>query len=133
MTSLVLFDGVCNLCAGIVQWVIPRDPAANIQFAALQSPSGVKICNRYGINANELISMVFVHESIAYQGSDAALMLLGILSTPFRHLTILRIVPRFVRDPIYRWVARNRYLWFGQKETCMLSMPGHSERFLSDR
>jgi predicted DCC family thiol-disulfide oxidoreductase YuxK len=77
--------------------------------------------------------MVFVHESIAYQGSDAALMLVSTLSSPLRHLTVLRIVPRFVRDPIYRWVARNRYLWFGQKESCMLALPEYSERFLSDR
>ena len=133
MASVLLFDGVCNLCAGIVQWVIPRDPAADIQFAALQSASGAQICARYGINASDLISMVFVHESIAYQESDAALMLLSALSSPLRHFAVLRIVPRFVRDPIYRWVARNRYLWFGKKESCLVVLPGYSERFLSIR
>ncbi|MFM2309061.1 MAG: hypothetical protein RLY87_1182 [Chloroflexota bacterium] len=130
MQPILLFDGVCNLCSGVVQWVIPRDPAGRIQFASLQSNAGQHYCARYGIDGTSLNSVVFIHEHIAYQESDAALMLISVLPGPLRHLSLLRVVPRFVRDPIYRWVARNRYAWFGKAESCMLSMPGYTERFI---
>lgn len=133
MHTILLFDGVCNLCAGVVQWVIPRDPAARIHFASLQSPIGTQLCARYGIDASALGSVVLIYDSIAYQESDAALMLVSVLPGPVRFLAMLRIIPRFVRDPIYCWVARNRYAWFGQNDSCMLALPGYTERFLSDR
>ena len=133
MHTILLFDGVCNLCAGVVQWVIPRDPAARIHFASLQSPIGTQLCARYGIDASALGSVVLIYDSIAYQESDAALMLVSVLPGPVRFLAMLRIIPRFVRDPIYRWVARNRYAWFGQNDSCMLALLGYTDRFLSDR
>lgn len=130
MQSILLFDGVCNLCSGVVKWVIPHDPDGRVLFASLQSDAGRQYCARYGIDPTLLDSVVFIHEHIAYQQSDAALMLLNVLTGPIALLSILRVIPRFVRDPIYRWVARNRYAWFGKGESCMISVPGYTERFI---
>jgi predicted DCC family thiol-disulfide oxidoreductase YuxK len=113
---IVLFDGVCNLCNGAVQWIIPRDPQARISFASLQSPTGHTLATQYGIDAQQLDSIVVIADNTAYTASDA----------------ILRICVTLTawRDAIYRVVARNRYRWFGQQETCMMPTPTNAQRFL---
>ncbi|MFM2032504.1 MAG: hypothetical protein RLZZ297_1269 [Chloroflexota bacterium] len=130
--TILLFDGVCNLCAGVVRWVLPRDPAGVVAFASLQSPIGGELCTQHGISATALGSVVLIHQGRAYVESDAVLVLIGLLPGPLRVFAGLRVVPRGLRDMVYRWVARNRYRWFGQSESCMLAQPGYRERFLSD-
>ena len=129
---IVLFDGVCNLCAGAVRWVIPRDPEGIIAFASLQSPIGIRLAAQYGIDAGNLASVILIHNGRAYQESAAALRLLGLLPGQAQLLAGFTVVPAFIRDPIYRWVARNRYGWFGQSDSCLFALPGYTERFLVD-
>ena len=132
MAVIVLFDGVCNLCSGVVRWVLPRNPASNVRFAALQSPAGQRLAAHHGIDAQQLASIVVIIDQQAYQGSDAALALSRHLSWPWCWAYTLRIVPRSWRDAMYAWVARHRYRWFGVSTQCLLTVPGYQERFVGE-
>lgn len=127
---IVLFDGVCNLCNGAVQWIIPRDPQARISFASLQSPTGHTLAAQYGIDAQQLDSIVVIADNTAYTESDAILRICAMLTWPWPLLAGARIIPRTWRNALYRVVARNRYRWFGQRETCMMPTPTNARRFL---
>ena len=130
MASILLFDGVCNLCNGAVRWIIPRDPHANIHFASLQSATGQALAAQHGIDTSALSTIVFIHAGTAYTASDAALRICTQLAWPWPWLAPLRIVPRFMRNAVYYFVARHRYRWFGQSERCMLPLPAYQSRFL---
>jgi predicted DCC family thiol-disulfide oxidoreductase YuxK len=130
MPTILLFDGVCNLCNGAVRWIIPRDPHGNIHFASLQSATGQALAAQHGIDTSTLSTIVLIHAGTAYTASDAALFLCTQLVWPWPLLAPLRIVPRFIRNAVYYFVARNRYRWFGQSESCMLPFPAYQSRFL---
>ena len=132
MDVVVLFDGVCNLCSGVVRWILPRNPQANIRFASLQSPAGQRLAAQYGIDSTQLDSIIVISEDRAYIASDAALEICRHLHWPWRWAYPLRIFPRRWRDAVYAWVARNRYRWFGVSQHCLLSLPTHRERFIAD-
>ena len=127
---VVLFDGVCNLCAWAVQFIIERDPEGAIRFAPLQSATAQHLMATHGLEPGSLDSFVLVEAGQAYTQSTAALKVARHLSGlwPMCHICI--ILPHFVRDPIYRWIARNRYRWFGKKDSCMLPTPALRARFL---
>lgn len=127
---LVLFDGVCNLCNGAVQWIIPRDPYAQISFASLQSPTGHMLATQYGIDPLQLDSIIVIADTTAYTASDAILHICTALSWPWPWLRIVRVIPRTWRDALYRVVAHNRYRWFGKRTTCMIPSPAQARRFL---
>lgn len=127
---ILLFDGVCNLCNSSVQFVIRNDRRGRVRFAALQSEVGRQLLERHRIDPAKTDSLVLVTEDHAYVRSDAALRLARYLDGPYRHLTILRVVPRWLRDGVYRWVARNRYRWFGKQDHCMMPTPELRARFL---
>lgn len=127
---VVLFDGVCNLCSGIVAFVIRRDPAARFRFAALQSPTGQRLLEQFGLPQDELESVVVIHRGRAYTRSAAALEIARHLGWPWRALTLLRIVPRPIRDLLYDAVARSRYRVWGRKAECMVPTPDVRARFL---
>jgi predicted DCC family thiol-disulfide oxidoreductase YuxK len=129
---LMLFDGVCNLCNAAVQWVIERDARGQIRFASLQSEAGRQALREaLGDGAGRLPdSFVLIDAHGVHSESSAALAVAGHLGWPYRLLTGTRIVPRFVRDAVYRLVARNRYRWFGRRDTCMLPTPHLASRFL---
>jgi predicted DCC family thiol-disulfide oxidoreductase YuxK len=129
--AVVLFDGVCNLCNGAVQFIIARDPAGLFQFASLQSPAGAALAGRHGIDAAALDSVILIEAGRAYQRSDAALRIAAQLHGWWSWLRWLRLVPRPLRDWIYDGVARHRYRIFGRREECLLMLPGWQERFLS--
>ncbi len=127
---IVLFDGVCNLCNGAVQFLLRRDPAGRFRFASLQSPAGEALQTRLGIDPKALDSILLVEGERWYRESDAALRIASQLSGAWRMLGALRVIPRPLRDPLYRWIARNRYRWFGKQETCWLPTPELRGRFL---
>ena len=129
-SSILLFDGVCNLCNGAVQWVIRHDPEAKIRFAALQSKAGQQLLDRAGLPTEELSTAVFYHNGQLHTRSDAALEVLRQLGGAWSLLYGLKIIPRPIRDVIYDWIARNRYRWFGQRESCMMPTPALKARFL---
>ncbi len=130
-TAVILFDGVCNLCNGSVNFVIERDPGGIFRFAPLQSDVARDLLSRAGLAAEELDSIVLIEGDEAWIESTAALRIASRLSGLWPLLAVFRIVPRFLRDAVYQWVARNRYRWFGRKEACMVPTPELRERFLA--
>ncbi len=131
--TVILFDGVCNLCSASVQWIIERDTTATFRFASLQSEAGTALLATHGVtlNANaDPDSVILVDHEGVHEHSDAALRIAHGLGRPWSLAWSLRFVPRFVRDGLYRWVARNRYRWFGRKDACWLPTPDLRARFL---
>lgn len=129
---VVLFDGVCNLCNGAVNFLIDRDPAATLRFAALQSPAGRTLLAERGMNPEAPDSVVLVDSEGVWTESDAALRIARCLGWPWRAGAALRAIPRIARDPAYRFIARNRYRWFGRQEACRIPTPELRDRFLPD-
>lgn len=130
-SPVLLFDGVCNLCNGTVQWIIERDPQGKIKFASLQSDVGAALLQQYGLPADQLNSVVLIDKGKVYMRSDAGLQLLYLLGGWWGVLSLkLWVVPRFVRNAVYDYVAHNRYRWFGKKDQCMMPSPELKARFL---
>ena len=131
MGAIVLFDGVCNLCSGAVRFVIPRDPRGRFRFASLQSAPGQRILAEQGIDRRGLDSIILIEDGRWYAESDAILRTARLLGGPWRLAVVFRVIPRPLRDRLYRLVARNRYRWFGRKEACWLPTPELRTRFLA--
>lgn len=127
---IILFDGICNLCNGAVQFVLKRDKKGIFKFASLQSDAGRKLLEAHGLPEDHLKSFVYIQDDKVYTRSDAALKIAAQLSYPTRLLSWLMIVPGFIRDFVYDLIARNRYRMFGKKEACMLPTPQLKQRFL---
>lgn len=129
--KIVLFDGVCNLCNGAVQFVIRRDRRDRFRFAALQSELGQELCRARHIDTSQVDSIVLIDPGVAYYiKSDAALEIARDLKGYGWMPLLLGWIPRGVRDAVYDLVARNRYRWFGKKDQCMIPTPELQEKFL---
>lgn len=128
---VVLFDGVCNLCSSSVIFIIKRDRASKIKFASLQSEFGHEQLRRFNLPASLLNSVLLIKEGKLYQRSNAALEIARMLDGVWPLLFFFKIVPRFLRDVIYDWIAKNRYQWFGKKEECMIPTPEMKARFIN--
>lgn len=128
---MILFDGVCNLCNGFVQFVIARDPVGRFAFASLQSEAAHSLlASRAARRLSD--SMILVAGERLYTESDAALHIARGLRFPWNLAFGLILVPKSLRDVVYRWVARNRYRWFGRRDVCMVPTPDLTARFLTD-
>lgn len=127
---IILFDGVCNLCAWSVQFIIKRDPQSVFRFASLQSETGRGIMRQHGFDETALNSFILVEDGHAWSESDAALRVCRHLPWPWRWVPLFLLVPSLLRDPVYRFIARNRYRWFGKSDTCMMPTPEMRARFL---
>jgi predicted DCC family thiol-disulfide oxidoreductase YuxK len=130
--DVILFDGVCNLCNGWVRFVIRRDRGHHYRFAPLQSSVARRILAAAGVDPEALDSVVLVEGGRAYTRSDAALRILRRLGRGWPALALLRVVPRFVRDIVYDWIAAHRYRWFGRQAVCMVPTPELRARFLDE-
>ncbi len=130
---LILFDGVCNLCNSAVQWVIERDKEGRFDFASLQSDAArrelVKVMSTEEIDELPDI-MVLIDSGGVHVRSAAALRILRELDSWFLLLRLGVVLPRPIRDAIYNLIARNRYRWFGRRDTCMTPTPDIAARFL---
>ena len=129
---LLLFDGVCNLCNRSVQWVIRHDREGKFRFAPLQGEGARKALEPFGGEAvgEGLGSMVLLSGGALYTRSTAVLRTLRLLGGPRGFLYALIIIPKPLRDRIYDGVARNRYRWFGKKDSCMVPTPEMKRLFL---
>ncbi len=127
---VILFDGVCNLCNGFVQFVIARDPQGRLSFASLQSDAAVRLLARTPLAASRGESIVVIEGGRMFTRSTAALRILRALGFPWSLGYALIAVPRPIRDWVYDRVARNRYAWFGKREVCMVPTPELRRRFL---
>jgi predicted DCC family thiol-disulfide oxidoreductase YuxK len=127
---IILFDGVCNLCNGSVLFIIKRDPASKFYFAALQSDFGKEQLKKFGLPTVELNSVLLLEGGKLHQRSSAALEIARRLSGAWPALYIFKLIPSFIRNIVYDWIAHNRYRWFGKKEACMIPTPELKSRFL---
>jgi predicted DCC family thiol-disulfide oxidoreductase YuxK len=128
--AVVLFDGVCNLCNGIVRFVIARDPRAHFQFAALTSAAAERALASARVTGPLPDSLVLIDEGAVFTRSDAALRMARRLTFPWPVVYGLIVLPRPVRDWAYDVVARYRYRWFGRQDSCMVPTPLIRDRFL---
>ena len=129
--SIILFDGICNLCNSSVQYVIKHDPAGSFKFASLQSDAGKDLLRQYDLPENNLNSFVLIQDNKAYTQSTAALKVSKRLKGPIRLLYGFIIVPAFIRNGVYKLIANKRYKWFGKSDECMIPGPSLKERFLN--
>lgn len=127
---ILLFDGVCNLCNGFVQWLIRRDPQAVFRYASLQSEVGQNLLKQHGLPFAEISTVVLIDEGQVYTHADVSLRIVHRLGGLWSLLGVFHVVPRPVRNRIYQWIATNRYRWFGQRESCMVPTPELKSRFL---
>ena len=131
LSPVILFDGVCNLCNGFVQFVIARDPAGRFRFAALQSDAARRLLGQPDVAGGALpVSFVLVEGDRVFGKSTGALRIARGLGFPWRLAYGLVAVPRPLRDWVYDVVARHRYQWFGQRDVCMVPTPDVRARFL---
>ena len=126
----ILFDGVCNFCNGAVNFTIKRDKKRTLKFAPLQSDAGQQLLRQFNLSTNQFNSFVFIEKGVVYTQSTAALKVSKYLTTFWPLLQGFIIVPAFIRDGIYNFIAKNRYKWFGKKEQCMMPTTAIKERFL---
>jgi predicted DCC family thiol-disulfide oxidoreductase YuxK len=130
INKILLFDGICNLCNGFVQFVINRDLDGNIKFAALQSVAGQQQFKRFGLPEKYMESLVYIKGDKYYRKSTAVLYILKDLRGAWQLAFGFMIIPAFIRDFIYGLVAKKRYRIFGKKESCMIPTPELKSRFL---
>ena len=128
---IILFDGVCNLCNSSVQYVITHDPNAIFQFASLQGETGQQLLKQYGLIENNMNSFVLIQDNKAYTRSTAALFVAKRLKGISKLLYGFIIVPSFIRNAVYDIISRNRYKWFGKKDSCMIPTEALKSRFLN--
>ncbi|MBZ4188319.1 thiol-disulfide oxidoreductase DCC family protein [Niabella beijingensis] len=126
---VILFDGVCNLCNNTVQFVIRHDKKDRFRFAALQSPAGQQLLQEYAL-PHSFESFVLLQNNRAYRRSAAALKVVQQLGGLWPLLAFGWVIPAFLRDRIYDFIARNRYKWFGRSGHCMIPTPQLQARFL---
>ena len=128
---VVLFDGVCSLCNHSVDFLLARDRHRRFAFGSLQSDEAQVYLARTGRDADAMLdSVVLIDGEGVHQESEAALRIARQLGGPWSLLAGFRVVPAPVRDAVYRWVAANRYRWFGTRETCRLPSPDERDRFV---
>ena len=129
--KIILFDGVCNLCNGAVQFIIKHDKKDIFRFVALQSELGIEICNHIGVDQNKIDSIILYHPGVAYYYKSSAVLEIGKdLSGIYSLASVLKIFPEKFRNYIYDYIAKNRYKWYGKKESCMIPTPELKAKFL---
>ena len=129
--KLILFDGVCNLCNASVLYVIKRDKKNVFMFAPLQSDIGKQLIEKYNIDVSKTDSILLYErkKGILYK-STAALKIASYLKFPTNMATVFYIIPPFIRNWVYDYIAKNRYKWFGKKEQCMIPTKELKDKFL---
>ncbi len=128
--SVVFFDGVCNLCNSSIQFIIKHDSKNNFLFAPLQSEDSKKLLNQHKYTIYELNTVVLLKDGKVFTKSSAALHIAKKLKSFWSILWIFIIIPKPIRDVVYDFIAKNRYKWFGKKESCMLPTAEIKNKFL---
>ncbi len=129
---ILIFDGVCELCNASVDFIIKREKQPDLLFTANQNPAGIELLTQFGESPEDVSTLFLVQDGKLYQRSTAALKLARMLKLPWNIFYVFIIVPRFIRDPIYSFIAKRRYKLFGKKETCRIPTQEEIARFLID-
>jgi predicted DCC family thiol-disulfide oxidoreductase YuxK len=131
LDKILVFDGVCVLCSRGVRFVLRRDQRREYRFAAMQTQSGRRMLVEHGVDPDNPVSFLLLDGGSAYSDTDAVIRVLHSLGGVWTLLALLvRLVPRFIRDRLYRFLARRRYRLFGQRADCLAPTPDVADRFL---
>jgi predicted DCC family thiol-disulfide oxidoreductase YuxK len=130
--SIVLFDGVCNFCNSSVNFIIDRDYKDSFRFAALQSEKGIELMKGFGLDSENLKTIILIENGKYYTKTTAALKIAKQLKGFWKISYIFIIIPPFIRNIAYSIIARYRYIWFGKKDACRIPSPEEREKFLGD-
>lgn len=133
VNPIILFDGVCNLCNGAVNFIIDRDPEAYFRMAALQSTIGQEILQKHSLNTQYFDTIVLVEGENIYSHSTAALRIARKLSGVWPLFYAFIVIPSPLRNVIYNWISRNRYRWFGKQDVCRIPTPELQRHFLQEQ
>ena len=128
---IILFDGICNFCNSTVNFTIKKNTKGNILFAPLQSSAGHKLLLHSQLRLDDLQSFIFIENGMVFKQSTGALKVCRHLKGLWPLCYGFIIIPKFIRDGIYNWVAKNRYKWFGVRQQCMIPTPEIRSRFLN--
>ncbi len=129
--KIVLFDGVCNLCDNAVQFIIKHDKKDVFRFASLQSEIGQEIVKHIGIDISKIDSIILYEPGVAYYyKSEAALNIAKYLGGTLTVLSVFRVIPVGFANVVYDYIAKNRYRWYGKKESCMIPTPELQSKFI---
>jgi predicted DCC family thiol-disulfide oxidoreductase YuxK len=128
--AIIVFDALCVLCSANAQFVLSHDKAGHFNLASMQGEVGAALFKRFDIDPNDPDTIIVVAGDKVWRNSDAVLAIYSGLGWPWRILGALKIIPRLIRDPVYRLIATNRYRIFGKRETCWLPTPEHKARVL---
>ena len=128
--NVVIFDGVCKLCARSVRFILNHEDHQLLRFAPLQSVAGARLMREFGFDPKDAKTFVLIAKGTTYTKSDAAIEVARYFRRPWRLLRALKVVPRPLRDWLYDLVARNRYGWFGRLDSCIVPTPETAARFL---
>ena len=132
LDHVVVFDGVCNLCAYSVKFILSHEANQLLRFMPLQSPAGAQLMSELGFDASDAKTFVLIADGRTYVKSDAAIRLSRYFSGAWALLRVLKIIPRPIRNWAYDVIATNRYRWFGRKDSCMVPTPALRERFIHE-
>lgn len=127
---IIVFDAMCVLCSANAQFVLANDKTGRFYLASMQGAVGTALFKRFGIDPDDPDTIIVVHRDKLWRNSDAVLEIYAGLGWPWRAAGIFKSVPRYIRDPVYRLVARNRYRLFGRRETCWLPSADQAKRVL---
>jgi predicted DCC family thiol-disulfide oxidoreductase YuxK len=129
--KIILFDGVCNLCEASVQFVIKYDKKDVFRFVALQSELGKEIIKHIGLESKNIDSVILYEPGIAYNYKSAAALEIAKNLGGFFHLgTVFKLIPNGLRNLLYDYIAKNRYQWYGKKESCLVPTIELKSKFL---
>ncbi|MCK5637664.1 MAG: DUF393 domain-containing protein [Flavobacteriaceae bacterium] len=129
---IILFDGVCNLCNGSVQFILKHDCKKQFLFASLQSDAAAKLLLQLNNKNNELKSLILIEGNKIYKKSDAVLKIARRLDPFWNVFYVFKIIPKALRDMVYNIVAKNRYKWFGKKDKCQFEIVEYKNRFINN-
>lgn len=128
--NLLLFDGVCHLCSSTVQFILKHDPSGVIHFCSIQSDLGRRLYTERGFDPDNPEAFILITPRGTFARSDAALEIARLLGGVWRLVQVLKLVPTWLRDRVYLFIARHRYRWFGKEQQCMLPNPEWRDRFV---
>lgn len=127
---IIVFDAECLLCSTNAQFILNHDRRGRFLLASMQGEAGSALYRRFGIDPADPDTLIVVEGDLVLRDSDAILAIWAGLGWPWRAGAMFRVVPRVLRDPVYRWVARNRYRLFGRRDTCWMPDPAFRDRML---
>lgn len=130
MSDIILFDGICNMCTASVQFIMKRDPKKTFRFASLQSTVANKLLIEHKIFKDINSIILITEDGRVFEKSTAVLRIASKIKGLWKLFAILLVIPPFIRNAVYQFVAKHRYNWFGKKEKCMIPTQEQKERFL---